>query len=517
MARATVSHKGPGIFKSISSSTSSRPRQDHENNSYARDSSPSEDEDVSSVDADDECDAHNISRQRHAKRHNAQSGDAQRKKRRRSGSSTGIGDRSHGSEQFDELQPLHEQRYCTQVEAREDKSESSWKVGPKSALHPASVIDTFDRSSVEVEQILPPDEHVWDPRDFYASDSPVPFDFDSDQELYRSAEEFDISNDTVVQNGYQSSSLAYGFSAVCLSPSHRLGNPCSLCHLDHRGHQRFSPALPIPSGHGGLSQHRAVPSSDHYGVVPVVVGRDKADVDKVQGAEGLEKMCWPNWSEVNSTASLRRTHPSGRTPEPSRVSRVTKVTLEYLPLGVFSLIICPKMEYDDTQEMRKAIERAFTNRSGVLRSRHKREALSRADRASERSKHSRQQRKYQLFQRRRGIAKLFDPLKRHLDILDALGSNGMSSDESDVDCNSKRIAYTVVKPDWRHPDLHNWLKVFDQLHHRTISIAGLLTSTARFLTFVSGPRKFIRRCMCRQAFRSMPTTPDGLKVKKHSM
>ncbi|KAH9033087.1 hypothetical protein EDB85DRAFT_1864659, partial [Lactarius pseudohatsudake] len=53
-----------------------------------------------------------------------------------------------------------------------------------------------------------------------------------------------------------------------------------------------------------------------------------------------------------------------------------------------------------------------------------------------------------LFQRCCGIAKLFDPLKRHLNILDALGSNGMSSDESDVDCNSKRIAYTVVKPDW---------------------------------------------------------------------
>ena len=42
----------------------------------------------------------------------------------------------------------------------------------------------------------------------------------------------------------------------------------------------------------------------------------------------------------------------------------------------------------------------------------------------------------------------------------------MSSDESDVDCNSKQVTYTVVKPDWRHSDLHNWLKVFDQLHHR---------------------------------------------------
>jgi len=33
--------------------------------------------------------------------------------------------------------------------------------------------DTHNRSSVEVEQILPRTEHGVDPRDFYASDSPV--------------------------------------------------------------------------------------------------------------------------------------------------------------------------------------------------------------------------------------------------------------------------------------------------------------------------------------------------------
>lgn len=41
----------------------------------------------------------------------------------------------------------------------------------------------------------------------------------------------------------------------------------------------------------------------------------------------------------------------------------------------------------------------------------------------------------------------------------------MSSDESDVDQTTNQPRYTVVKPDWRHPDLHNWLKVLDQLHH----------------------------------------------------
>lgn len=50
--------------------------------------------------------------------------------------------------------------------------------------------------------------HVQDPRDFYASESPVLADFDSDQELYKSAEEIEVSNDTEGQNELQGSSFA---------------------------------------------------------------------------------------------------------------------------------------------------------------------------------------------------------------------------------------------------------------------------------------------------------------------
>ncbi len=71
----------------------------------------------------------------------------------------------------------------------------------------------------------------------------------------------------------------------------------------------------------------------------------------------------------------------------------------------------------------------------------------------------------QLFQRCRNIAKLVKPLTEHLGILDALGDDGMSTDESFVDQDTHRTAYAVTKPEWQHPDLHNWLKVFDQLHH----------------------------------------------------
>lgn len=71
-----------------------------------------------------------------------------------------------------------------------------------------------------------------------------------------------------------------------------------------------------------------------------------------------------------------------------------------------------------------------------------------------------------MFHRRREVAKLYEPLQKHLEILDVLGPEGMSSDESDIDRATNQPMYTVVKPDWRHPDLHNWLKVLDHLHHR---------------------------------------------------
>ena len=48
----------------------------------------------------------------------------------------------------------------------------------------------------------------------------------------------------------------------------------------------------------------------------------------------------------------------------------------------------------------------------------------------------------------------------------------------------------------------------------TTSKAGLLTSAAHFLTFVSDPRTFKNRYMCQQAFQSTHTTSDGLRVER---
>jgi hypothetical protein len=63
---------------------------------------------------------------------------------------------------------------------------------------------------------------------------------------------------------------------------------------------------------------------------------------------------------------------------------------------VFTNHIIEKMGYDDVEETRKAIEKAFCSRFKSLKSRHNKDGLSQAERAAEKSKHSRYQRKYQV-------------------------------------------------------------------------------------------------------------------------
>ena len=51
---------------------------------------------------------------------------------------------------------------------------------------------------------------------------------------------------------------------------------------------------------------------------------------------------------------------------------------------------------DDTPEVRKAVEKAFTNRVKSLKSLWKKDVLSQIGKAAEKSKHSQKQRKYQV-------------------------------------------------------------------------------------------------------------------------
>lgn len=68
-----------------------------------------------------------------------------------------------------------------------------------------------------MEQILPSTEYITDPRDFYASDSPVmDGDSHSDQDLYKSAEDFPERFNLDVQDDHQVAS-SFVRLPVCFS------------------------------------------------------------------------------------------------------------------------------------------------------------------------------------------------------------------------------------------------------------------------------------------------------------
>ncbi len=95
----------------------------------------------------------------------------------------------------------------------------------------------------------------------------------------------------------------------------------------------------------------------------------------------------------------------------------------------------------------------------------------------------------QLFHCRRETAKLYSPLRKHIDVLDGLGVDGMSSDELSFDPHTSQPTYTVVKPSWRHPDLHDWLKVFNQLHHQNHVNSWSLDKCGAFTHIRAGSQK----------------------------
>ena len=77
----------------------------------------------------------------------------------------------------------------------------------------------------------------------------------------------------------------------------------------------------------------------------------------------------------------------------------------------------------------------------------------------------------QLFQRRLLVAQSFPPLHRHIAMLQRLGVDGMSDDESDVEelqlnpqTRQRAPRYFVVQPAWRAKTMTPWLQIFDSLH-----------------------------------------------------
>ncbi|PIL34331.1 hypothetical protein GSI_03106 [Ganoderma sinense ZZ0214-1] len=79
--------------------------------------------------------------------------------------------------------------------------------------------------------------------------------------------------------------------------------------------------------------------------------------------------------------------------------------------------------------------------------------------------HARYQRKYNMFQRRLRAALRYQETRRHVRLLQAVGPDGMSSDEED-DSSVVVKKYGVLKKAWRSDVLVKLLRILDALHRR---------------------------------------------------
>lgn len=75
----------------------------------------------------------------------------------------------------------------------------------------------------------------------------------------------------------------------------------------------------------------------------------------------------------------------------------------------------------------------------------------------------------QLFHRRRYISYVFQPLQKHSLMLEQLGVDGMSSDESGDE--NDQHEYQILAPLWRAAEVSPWLRMFDTVHN-ILRIAG---------------------------------------------
>ena len=111
-------------------------------------------------------------------------------------------------------------------------------------------------------------------------------------------------------------------------------------------------------------------------------------------------------------------------------------------------------------------------------------------------------------------------LQRHVDIMQRLGPDGMSSDESDVEdgrggedpANPTRPIFRVVAPGWRAREVGEWLEPFDAIHLFPAVTATI--SAASILDFAYAPHvlSIVLRGPSKTS-PSMPTIQRGLSNK----
>ncbi|KAJ7898763.1 hypothetical protein B0H13DRAFT_1623025 [Mycena leptocephala] len=134
---------------------------------------------------------------------------------------------------------------------------------------------------------------------------------------------------------------------------------------------------------------------------------------------------------------------------------------------VFTSFTIDQNSLPNTTEMFDAIRRAFTTHLETIIRRYKDSLKSQNERACRAALDRRQSRKYELFYRRRYLAYTFKPLQRHIDMIEYLGIDGMSSDSESEDgvSSDHHMRYRIHPPQWRAGRVEPWLRMFDSIHN----------------------------------------------------
>ncbi|KAH9913376.1 uncharacterized protein B0H18DRAFT_402892 [Fomitopsis serialis] len=122
-----------------------------------------------------------------------------------------------------------------------------------------------------------------------------------------------------------------------------------------------------------------------------------------------------------------------------------------------------RARYPRFEKSEEQVIEAWMRHTETLRRQLKGQAMSEQETQYEQKLHRRQERKRQLFTRRRNIAvSLLAPMDTEL--IDALGVHGMSTDESDHAVGRGEPTYFIRSKAWRSPELQVWLRTLDSLH-----------------------------------------------------
>ncbi|KAK6997501.1 hypothetical protein R3P38DRAFT_2562009 [Favolaschia claudopus] len=140
---------------------------------------------------------------------------------------------------------------------------------------------------------------------------------------------------------------------------------------------------------------------------------------------------------------------------------------------VFADLTIRQLGLPNNIDMFQAIVKAFQTYLSTIIRRYKTSLKSADEQELVRSRVSKYGRKYQvskpifyfiqLFHRRRYISYAFPPLQKHATMLEQMGIDGMSSDESGDE--EDQHEYKILAPQWRATEVAAWLRMFDTIHN----------------------------------------------------